>query len=173
VLLLANLRTAVLHTRDVLLSKTEGLHQRGLAVATLDVNGARFRVASIHLGLDADERGRHVEEILPHLDALSAPHVVVAGDVNETPEGPAWRRLGDRFVDAYAEAPYGDGITFSTRNPRRRIDAVFVDRAIEVVSCGVPDLPNQELASDHRPLLAVLRIPGRHGLGGDEPVSGE
>ncbi len=172
VLLLANLRTAVVQAQDVLLTKHEGLHQRGLAMAVVDVNGARFKVASMHLGLDADERRRHVEEVFQHLDGLpgETTPVVLAGDVNETAERPTWQRLTERFVDSYAQAPYGDGITFSTRNPRRRIDAVFVDREIEVVSCGVPDLPNLELASDHRPVLAELRVTRK---GGDEFASGE
>jgi endonuclease/exonuclease/phosphatase family metal-dependent hydrolase len=169
VLLLANLRTAVLSSRDVLFVKHEGLHQRGLAMAVVDVNGAQFGVASMHLGLDADERRGHVEEVLKYLDELGASRLVLAGDVNETAEHLTWRRLADRFVDGYERAPVGDGITFSSQNPRRRIDAVFVDPSIEVVSCGVPDLPNLEIASDHRPLLAVLRIP----RGGGEPASGE
>jgi endonuclease/exonuclease/phosphatase family metal-dependent hydrolase len=41
----------------------------------------------------------------------------------------------------------------------RRIDGIFADPAITVLSCGVPDTPGIETASDHRPVLAVLRLP--------------
>ena len=117
VLLLANLRTAVLSSRDVLLTKHEGLHQRGLAMAVVDVNGAQFGVASMHLGLDGDERRGHVEEVLKYLDELGAPRLVLAGDVNETAEHAAWRRLSERFVDGYERHPSG---TASRSRPRTR-----------------------------------------------------
>jgi endonuclease/exonuclease/phosphatase family metal-dependent hydrolase len=50
--------------------------------------------------------------------------------------------------------------TFSTRHPHRRIDGVWVDPTIEVVECRVvDDVPGLVEASDHRPVLAVLRQP--------------
>jgi endonuclease/exonuclease/phosphatase family metal-dependent hydrolase len=46
-------------------------------------------------------------------------------------------------------------------NPYQRIDAVFATPGIDVLACGVPDLPRKDLiaATDHLPLVAVLRIP--------------
>lgn len=155
-LLLAHLRVTVLQTQDVLLSKRPGLHQRGLAIASVEVDGERWTVASMHLDLDAGERLRHVDEVAGVLAAYDAP-VVVAGDVNETPGEPAWRALADRWPDAYAVAPDGQGDTYSAARPHKRIDGIFVDRRAQVVSCGVPDLPGITVASDHRPVLAVLR----------------
>src|SRR4051795_4832263 len=52
-LLLAHLRVGVEATYDVLLSKAPRLHQRGLAIGVLEVDGARVAVASMHLDLDA------------------------------------------------------------------------------------------------------------------------
>jgi len=157
-LLMTALRTRVVSSQDVLLSKKAGLHQRGLAVGVLEIDGATFGVASMHLDLDAGERLRHVDEIVGHLDALAVP-VVVAGDVNEGPDAPAWRALAVRYQDAYAVAPSGDGLTYSAKQPVKQIDGVFVDRRITVRSCGVPDVARTEEASDHRPLLAVLDMP--------------
>lgn len=157
-LLLASLRVRVVKAQDVLLSKKRGLHQRGIALATLEVGGAQFTVGSIHLDLEPGERRRHVDEILLHLEAFRRPSIV-AGDVNEVPEAPAWRALAAAFQDAYAVAPAGGEFTYGSTNPVRRIDGVFVDKQITVVECGVPDVPGVERASDHLPLLAVVRIP--------------
>jgi endonuclease/exonuclease/phosphatase family metal-dependent hydrolase len=157
-LLMTSLRTRVVSAQDVLLSKKPRLHQRGLAIGVLEIDGARFGVASMHLDLDAGERLRHVDEVVRHLDALGVP-VVVAGDVNEKPGAPAWRALADRYQDAYAVAPTGDGLTYSAKEPVKQIDGVFVDPRITVVSCGVPDVAGTETASDHLPLLAVLQVP--------------
>lgn len=157
-LLLASLRVRVISSHDVLLSKKRGLHQRGMAVATLEIDGARVSVASIHLDLESTERRRHVDEILLRASAFDAP-AILAGDINEQPSGAAWQALAAQYRDAYATAPAGGEYTYSARRPVRRIDGVFVDSRIDVVECGVPDVSGIEQASDHRPVLAVLRVP--------------
>jgi endonuclease/exonuclease/phosphatase family metal-dependent hydrolase len=157
-LLLASLRVRVVRAQDVLLSRKRGLHQRGIALATLELGGSQFSVGSIHLDLDAAERRRHVDEIVQRTSSCSAP-VIVAGDINEEPDGPAWRALAQTYADAFVTAPNGGEYTYSAIDPVKRIDGIFVDSAIKVRSCGVPDVPGIERASDHRPLLAVIDLP--------------
>jgi len=157
-LVLVALRVRVLDAADILLSRKRGLHQRGIALATLEINNASFAVASVHLDLDAAERRRHVDEIIDRTSKVAAP-LILAGDINEEPHAPAWRALAERYTDAYAVAASGGEFTYSAVDPVRRIDGIFVDPSIEVVSCGVPDVPGIERASDHRPLLAVVRLP--------------
>lgn len=157
-LVLSSLRARPISTHDVKLSKKRGLHQRGVALATFEIGGSPVTVGSIHLDLDAAERRRHVEEIFQYTAASEVP-VVLAGDVNEEPDGAAWTALAARYPDAYAVAPSGGGDTYSARQPVKRIDGVFVESSVEVVGCGVPDVPGIERASDHRPVLAVLRLP--------------
>lgn len=157
-LLLASLRVRVVSAHSILLSKRRGLHQRGVALARLHVGDSRFVVGSIHLDLDASERRRHVDEMLLRIKDFDEPSVL-AGDINEESTKPAWQALAATHRDAYAVAPIGGEHTFSATAPVRRIDGVFVDPRIEVVECGVPDVPGIERASDHRPVLAVLRLP--------------
>src|SRR3954454_18791435 len=155
-LLLARLGVEVHATRDLLLSRTPGLHQRGLAVAEVGVGGVRWTVASMHLGLRADERLRHVDEVSAALAAYDAP-LVLAGDVNERPGEPAWQALTDQLQDAFAVAGKGDGVTFLGDAPYQRIDGFFVARSVTVESGEVPATPEVLRASAHRPVLAVLR----------------
>jgi endonuclease/exonuclease/phosphatase family metal-dependent hydrolase len=146
-----------------LLTPDPGLHRRALAVAVLESGGSRFIAASTHLDLRDGPRLRHVQEILGHLDRArdryDAP-VILAGDVNEEPGGDSWSLLAGRFQDAYAVAPAGGERTFSARDPRRRIDAVFTDPAIRIEGCGVPpdETGDHVRATDHRPLRAVLTV---------------
>lgn len=164
-LLLSSLRVHVESTEDVLLPRTPGLHQRGLATAVVRVGGARLAVASCHLSLSAPERLRQAEALLAHLAATGVPHTVAAGDINERPGGRSWRRLAGELQDAYAVRPWGGEYTSTARNPHQRIDGVFAGPGIEVLGCGVPvGLPgvtgaDLEAASDHRPVLAALRVP--------------
>lgn len=160
-LLLARLGVDVHATRELLLSRTPGLHQRGLAVADVEVDGQRWAVASMHLGLRADERQRHADEVMAALSGYDVP-VVVAGDVNERPGEPAWTLLAEQYHDSWTAAggdEAGRGSTYRSDAPYERIDAVFADKAVTVTSCVVPDLPEVATASDHRPVLAVLSLP--------------
>src|SRR5205814_964621 len=93
-LLLARVGVDVDASYDVLLHKTPRLHQRGLAVGVLRVKGERYAVASMHLSLDDTERTRQIDEVTAHMERLAdgAP-IVVAGDVNETPDRPRWKAL--------------------------------------------------------------------------------
>ncbi|HLV72602.1 endonuclease/exonuclease/phosphatase family metal-dependent hydrolase [Actinomadura hallensis] len=149
-----------------LLTPDRGLHRRALAIAVLESGGARFVAASTHLDLAGGPRLRHVREVIGHLDRASARHgapVVLAGDINEEPGGPAWTLLAGRFRDAFAAAPAGGAATFPARAPRRRIDAVFADPSIAVAGCGVPaggaaPAADYARATDHLPLAAELRI---------------
>jgi endonuclease/exonuclease/phosphatase family metal-dependent hydrolase len=159
-LLLCGIRARVRQRADMLLTSTPGLHLRGLASAALELDGVRLGAASMHLGLDEDERARHVGEVFEQLSALDASHLVLAGDLNEAPDLPRWRAVAGRMRDAFEVAPSGGELTFPARGPRYRIDGVFVSPGIEVVGCGVPaEVAGLTEASDHLPVVADLLVP--------------
>jgi endonuclease/exonuclease/phosphatase family metal-dependent hydrolase len=161
-LLLGSIRTKVCHHEDVPLRRTPGLHQRGLAMAVIELGGARFAVASMHLSLDPVERMRQVDEAVGHLSRLDAPHTILAGDVNEPPDRLRWRALTGHLRDAHVAAPWGGAATFPAASPHVRIDGIFVSAGVRVVRCGVPqDVPGLVTASDHLPVVADLRLPAR------------
>lgn len=164
-LILAHARVRVLLARDVLFTRTPGLHRRGLAVAVVEVGGARLAVAGTHFSLDAAERIRQASVVLSHLRRLPAAHAVLGADVNENPAGPAWHLLLANLADAYPSAPWGGEHTSTAADPRDRIDAIFVSPEITVLRAGVPlaaagvQAARVQAASDHRPVLAVLGVP--------------
>ncbi|WP_042398820.1 endonuclease/exonuclease/phosphatase family protein [Streptacidiphilus carbonis] len=162
-LLLGRLRAMPLSVHDVLLPRTPGLHQRGFATTVVRLGTAEpFSVTSCHLSLDPDERYDQCGMLLEQLDRVGTRLGVVGGDFNEHPDGPGWKLLAGRLQDGWATAPWGSGFTSVPADPYQRIDAVFATPGIEVLACGVPDdLPRKDLiaATDHLPLVAVLRIP--------------
>ncbi|MDO0928085.1 endonuclease/exonuclease/phosphatase family protein [Streptomyces sp. TG1A-8] len=163
--ILCSLRATVERTEDVLLPLTPGEHRRGLATAVVRFGAVRLGVISCHLGLREDERHAQAGLLLDRLAGLGADHVVAGGDLNERPGGRAFDRLAAGLQDCRATAPWGGEHTFSATEPRRRIDALFATKGIEVLGCGVPlDQPGVTradlgAATDHLPVLAALRIP--------------
>lgn len=155
-LILSSLAVDAVSHADVLFTPDPGLHRRGAAVAVLRYRGMQFAVAGTHLDLALRPRLRHVGE----LDAAIARHVppgtptIVAGDVNDTPGSAAWATLSAGRTDAFAAA--GHPLTSPAKQPRKTIDAVFVDPSITVTAARVLDHPDVVAASDHLPLLVEL-----------------
>lgn len=121
-----------------------GRTRRGLAIA--DVAG--LRVISVHLSLDPAERAAHVRRVLLLVTAAGGG-CVVAGDLNEDPDGPTWRRLRLGLRDLTASV----GPTFTARNPRRRIDAVLVTPGLRGSRAHVVRDDVTTAASDHLPVV--------------------
>ncbi|MFH9422755.1 endonuclease/exonuclease/phosphatase family protein [Streptomyces sp. NPDC017529] len=164
-MILSSLRAHVERTEDVLLPRTPGLHQRGFATAVVRIGGARVGLLGCHLSLRAAERYDQAGLLLERLRALDVPYAVAAGDLNDRPDGRAFRRLAGPLTDAWAAAPWGGEFTSTPHDPHQRIDAVFTTGGVEVLGCGVPrDLPGVSqgdllAATDHLPVLAALRVP--------------
>ncbi|MEV8333483.1 endonuclease/exonuclease/phosphatase family protein [Streptomyces niveus] len=164
-LLLCSLRATVERTEDVLLPLTPGQHRRGFATAVVRIGGARIGVLSCHLSLRSDERLAQAGMLLDRVRTMDVPHTIVAGDINDRPQGRAFRRIAGELQDAWAVKPWGSEYTSTPADPHQRIDAIFTTGGVEVLGCGVPlGLPGIEesdlrAATDHLPVLAALRVP--------------
>ncbi|MFI0741279.1 endonuclease/exonuclease/phosphatase family protein [Streptomyces sp. NPDC021100] len=164
-MILSTLRPRVERTEDVLLPRTPGLHQRGLATAVLRFGRARLGVVSCHLSIRDEERYAQGRLVLSRLAALGVPHGVVAGDLNDRPDGRTFGLLAGELQDGWAVKPWGREHTTRLGDPLQRIDAVFATGGVEVLGCGVPmGLPgvseaDLRAATDHLPVLAALRVP--------------
>lgn len=136
------------------LRRTPGLTRRGLVLARLEKDGVAFGAGSLHLGLDAGERARHLTDITGLVNRLGLPAMVLGGDVNEGSTAPTWTRLASQYTDAGADDPTP---TFPVVRPQHRIDGLFV-RGAEVTSYRVVDTPDARVASDHFPVVAELTL---------------
>lgn len=167
VAVLTNLRVDVDQVWEHQLSWERGLHRRAVAAAALRLAGTPFLAASVHLGLQAGQRSRHVYEIQSVIAGLLEQRaeplaVVVGGDLNDTPGTPVWE-LFERggLRDAWSLAPDGSGDTYPSGEAVKRIDGILVDEHVRVLGAGVPvELPPRLLAAatDHRPVLARLDL---------------
>lgn len=119
-------------------------------------NGATVALVCVHFNWIADDTVRfdQARTLCASLDALPTPYLVV-GDFNDQP--------GSRTLQLFAERTLGAAkpddarFTFPADAPRKEIDFVQAGPAArwQVRNVRVVD---EAMASDHRPLLAVLTL---------------
>jgi endonuclease/exonuclease/phosphatase family metal-dependent hydrolase len=97
--------------------------------ALLAETGDGWTVVSVHLGLRAPERGRHVEQLAEMLEGTSG-RFVIGADLNALPEDPGPAAVARWATDCWAAVGEGDGATFPSLEPTARIDYLFVGPAI-------------------------------------------
>jgi len=113
------------------------VHERGTAADDLEAaSQMRWRQSQYLARLAAD---------------VSGP-LVLAGDFNTPPESAIFRRLWDRYTDAFGVAGWGWGYTFSGGRTLVRIDHILTGPGWHCERCWVG--PN--IGSPHLPVLADL-----------------
>lgn len=112
-------------------------------------------VVNVHFDWVASDSFRFVQAtaLARFLDALATPYVLL-GDFNDQP--------GSRTLELFhrrareAAKPAGNRFTFSSTQPDREIDFIFTAPAARWRADSVGVIA-ELVASDHRPVLAVLR----------------
>lgn len=118
-------------------------------VVTIDTPRGPLRVVNTHLDASRDDAYRMQE--VPRVIA-AARGAIAGGDFNSTP-GSAVHETVVRagFRDAWSDCGRGNALTFPAASPVKRIDYLFLRNR-----CASATVIDSE-ASDHRPLLVVLR----------------
>ena len=138
----------------------ERLEPRGALWAEIEAQDKKVQILTTHLGLRPFERTAQIKALLSpdwlaH-EECTGP-MILCGDFNITPLSPLHRQLTRRLksVRQRVGRPYG----FGTFMGVLALDYIFVSDDIEVVSVEVPRNKLAQVASDHRPLIARLRVP--------------
>lgn len=146
----------ILESENTLLPRPQGGEQRGLLEALVNVRGVPVRVYNTHLQHNSQvERTAQVAAIMEHIGETEEPSILV-GDLNARPDAPEMQPLYTRFDDAWVEGGEGPGYTLPAEAPNSRIDYILVTPDIQVQDARVLDT----LASDHRPVVSNVLIPG-------------
>jgi endonuclease/exonuclease/phosphatase family metal-dependent hydrolase len=152
--IMTNLRIRPYGTWELRYPLTPGRNLRGAAFARCTAKDAAFVVVGSQLATDPVERPGQAERLKKALADLDEP-VIVAVDLHEAPDGPAWRTVADGLVDAAGPDATGP----ATATGQRR-SAILVDPRITVTGYQVVDSPAAGRASGHQPLVADLALPG-------------
>lgn len=117
----------------------------------LYVEFEQYAVVSTHLSLTAEDRMASLA-VIDSVATMCTKPIYIAGDWNATPESAFGRALGEKMqylTDTKA-------CTFPADSPDRVIDYIVAphDQAVEVLR---REVVNEPMASDHRPIIAVVK----------------
>jgi len=129
----------------------------GFPEVQVNVRGVNVSFYAAHLDYRRDPTVRQMQvgDVLEIVDGDPEPTLLV-GDLNAPPDAPELDPLWDVFDDAWDVQGEGPGYTFPAADPTKRIDYVLTSPSVETDSVDVVDV----LASDHRPVVAELSLPG-------------
>lgn len=149
-------KTPLTNSRIIDLPTEEGYEPRVAAVSETEVNGRQIAFAATHLDhKSVDLRIRQAEALVKALKEINIPYLL-AGDMNSRPSERTYRVLLESGSDT-AESAGATASTFPADRPIQRIDYIFarLSQGWRVKSVRV--LPDS-IASDHRPVVAVLEL---------------
>jgi endonuclease/exonuclease/phosphatase family metal-dependent hydrolase len=127
-----------------------------LAVDIRLPGGRSITVVNVHFDWVRDDAFRfaQADTLAGYLDRLTTPYVLL-GDFNDVP-GSRTLALFERRA-TLARKPESNRFTFPAPQPEREIDFLFSAPADAFAAREVRVI-DERLASDHRPVLAVLRL---------------
>ncbi len=108
---------------------------------------SRFRRTSIGRAAQADTIAHSISQT-PH-------RVIVCGDLNDTPNSYAYRKISKGLNDSFQEKGVGYSHTFRGFMNLLRIDYILVEEPTEVLWYEVADTV---FLSDHLPVMTVLKL---------------
>jgi endonuclease/exonuclease/phosphatase family metal-dependent hydrolase len=168
--ILTSMRVDVLESRHERLPVRFPDRTRGYAVARVRLPGQPdVVVGCVHLSLWPSERQRHLRQVLADLVGGAGGRrgrggddrprgdrrLALAGDLNETEGGAVWAMLGEHLRPSTPPS-----VTFPSRSPHRRIDAIFTGPGVRVLPHDDVPLDQDDLraASDHLPVWADIEV---------------
>jgi endonuclease/exonuclease/phosphatase family metal-dependent hydrolase len=97
-------------------------------------------------------RAVQVSRVRKHIETSPYP-VIVAGDFNDTPVSYTYRKMKRGLKDAFVEAGYGAGFTYTGKYPPNRIDYVLYTDELECIDFDIVKVRY----SDHYPIITYFR----------------
>lgn len=143
-------------TLSFMLPSAEGVggEPRGVAAVLVEpVPGKRISFASTHLDLRKENRKEQIDALISYASDMDMPFIL-AGDFNDQPGSYVIRKLDETFRRTCTD---DCAHTIPVLNPRRTIDFIAFkpEATFDVTEHRVIA---ETYASDHLPVLAVLRI---------------
>jgi endonuclease/exonuclease/phosphatase family metal-dependent hydrolase len=146
-------RLPVVEHENVALPSPPESGEKGLLRVRVRFEGRQIDIFNTHWGLVETERIAQAEAAALRIDRPGAPLAILAGDLNETAEGPAIGRMLRFMKDGGAGLAREAGFTFPSTAPVKRIDFLLAGPGWRIAKARVVDSESARVASDHRPFV--------------------
>lgn len=149
--LLVRENVQVMSKRTLVLPRLE---PRGAVLADLCLDGVRFRVVGLHLGLLGLWRKLQAQAVLDQLEALEQPlPTIIMGDLNE------WSVNGGCLANfAHGHHVGRPGPSYPSMRPVFSYDRIIASADLSIDAVGVHGTAMAKIASDHLPVWANLGL---------------
>lgn len=154
-------RWPISQVKGIQLPNRDGREQRIAIVIDIETELGKIRFVGTHLDhslseLRQEQASSLVEYLTKSLGEELEHLCILAGDLNDTPESETLRRFQGWNHVPRIQRQDGTLATYPSEEPKSQIDFVLLrnNDAWELESCKVI---NESIASDHRPLTAVIR----------------
>ena len=144
------------------LIRTPFLEQRGVLWVEINAHGRKIQVLNTHLSLFAPEgmmQAKYLlgKEWLGAIGALSP--VILCGDFNSRINSRIYCAFEKRLSSIHFHAPdFGHLKTFPSIFPLGLVDHIFLGKGIKAETIETPRTALEKAASDHLPLIAVVKV---------------
>lgn len=131
----------------------------GFLEAEINVEGAELAFYVTHLDYRSDPTIREMQVGDMKEIMKKNTYSILVGDLNATPNALELKPLQETYTDVWRTSGNGQGYTYPTTKPDRRIDYILVSPRIKVNKATILE----STASDHLPVIAkITLIPGNH-----------
>lgn len=134
---------------------------RGALFTDIFVNSTSLHVFNIHLGLGVRERIYQRRKLLSEsilLDKMLRDPIIVLGDFNDSVISVVNSGIENHFDDVFKLSGGKDGATFRWGPIKLRLDRIYTSDKLRPVESYVVNNRLSRLASDHKPLVAVVEV---------------
>ncbi len=128
------------------------LEPRGAVIIDMIVRGHPVRIVGVHLGLLRGNRRKQITYLTDTLADLPHRPTIIAGDFNEWRERKGLETLPDWLCT------HSPGPTFPSGRPLLKLDKIAMTHDISLIESAVRNDRRAQVASDHRPIIARLRL---------------
>lgn len=136
------------------LPNDSGREQRIAADAMVNFQGKTIRIVSTHLDHSSEElRQRQADRLVALFENVDGL-VILAGDLNATPESETMKKIGQVWK---MEESKSTGATYPAETSSSQIDYILTNKRKAPVSLVEIRVIDEPIASDHRPVLGIFR----------------
>lgn len=142
--------------------KFSHLETRGALWVQVILNDKSIQIINTHLGLNAKERMIHAKELLGE-NWIGYPDCrspfMLCGDFNALPAAKVFKYINNNISSVQTKInKKRHSYTWFGRYPLICLDHIFISQDFDVVNVEVGDSYLARIASDHRPIIAELKI---------------